>query len=82
MRKGSFFDGFLREKGVDIIAGGGGGGGVAPVILVQSEYGHTTRRVSTLFTTPEHKAPKHRDRTELKMVAESGMNRDNLVIVS
>ena len=55
MRKGSFFDGFLREKGVDIIAGGGGGG-VAPVILVQSEYGLSTRRVSTLFTTPEHKA--------------------------
>ena len=56
MRKGSFFDGFLREKGVDIIAGGGGGGGVAPVILVQSEYGLSTRRVSTTFTTPEHKA--------------------------
>ena len=27
MRKGSFFDGFFREKGVDIIAGGGGRGG-------------------------------------------------------
>ena len=36
----AIFEGFFREKGVDIIAGGGGrGGGVAPEYLVQSEHG-------------------------------------------
>ena len=33
----AIFEGFFREKGVDIIAGGGGG--VAPEYLVQSEHG-------------------------------------------
>ena len=46
MRKGSFFDGFLREKGVDIIAGGGGGVGGS------SMAGEPLRDVLPIITVP------------------------------